>query len=164
MSEPPKNEAPGPLGAATGAGTSEEQRAEIITHPAARAAAPTRPIRRRKASGYLSLYADTLLGELAALSLEAGGAYIRLLLVYWQRQGALPDDDRQLSQLSGAGSRWRRIRSDLERLFTIGEGEWRNDYVDDQISFFAAKSAEQRRKVGARWAKARAAKDEAGHE
>ena len=115
------------------------------------------PTRRRKAGAYLSIYTTTLLGELAVLSLEAGGAYIRLLCCYWERKTALPDDDKVLAQLSGAGGRWKRIRPELAHLFEIGAGTWRHSHVDHEIAYFAHTSATQRAKVQGRWDRARAA-------
>lgn len=124
---------------------------------------PQRPVRRRRAGRYVTFYATSLLGELAGISLEAGGAYTRLLCSYWDRRQPLPDDDRALAQLSGAGARWRRIRQELAHLFVIGEGVWRHLHLDHELEHFAYVSEMQARRVGVRWDRARAAaKDRTG--
>lgn len=119
---------------------------------------PPRPVKRRKAGGFLSVYTTTALGELAQLQPVAGYAYVRLLYNYWERRGPLPDDDKVLAQLAGVGARWRTVRPDLERFFDIRDGLWHHDEIDHQIEFFRHRSAEQARKVGIRWERERAGK------
>ena len=145
-------------GANRAAGETETTGGHII--PFAPAHAP-KLVRRRKPGGYLPIYATWTLGELAQLSLEARGAYVSLFLQYWVRKSPLPDDDRVLALLSGAGRRWPKLRAELARFFSVGGGLWRHDHVDHEIAYLAYVSSIQTAKVRSRWDRERAKKGEA---
>jgi uncharacterized protein YdaU (DUF1376 family) len=119
---------------------------------------PQRPVRRRKGAGFLCLFTDALLAEFSTLSLPARGAYITLLAHYWEGKAALPDDDRRLARLSGAGAQWRKIRPEIERLFVVADGLWRHEHLDYEIAYLRYVSVLQARRVNIRWARERAAK------
>ncbi len=89
---------------------------------------------------WFPLYVSDYLSKTTGLTAELHGAYLLLLMAYWARGGALPDDDGQLSEMARiTGKRWAAARKVLEQFFTIGDGLWRNKRMDEELT-----EAEQR--------------------
>lgn len=91
------------------------------------------------------------------LSTEAKGAYLLLMLDYYEQGKPAPDDDEVLASITGlAIETWRRHRRVVEPLFTLVDGFWRHKRCDEEIataSTLAAKRSAAGKKANeTRWA------------
>ncbi len=58
------------------------------------------------------------------LSAAEHGAYVRLLLSYWQ-DGPLHDDDAVLARITGTTlSEWKKVRPAIQDFFDVADGLW----------------------------------------
>jgi len=68
------------------------------------------------------------------LSTEAKGAYLMLMLDYYEQEKPPPDDDEVLASITGLPlDRWKHHRRVIEPLFTIKEGVWLHERIRDEI-------------------------------
>jgi uncharacterized protein YdaU (DUF1376 family) len=68
--------------------------------------------------GYMPLYVGDYLGDTAHLTTLQHGAYMLLLMTYWQRGQPLPADDRKLARIARlSDGEWAEIRPDILELF-----------------------------------------------
>lgn len=68
----------------------------------------------------MPVYVNELIGQCSGLSTEEFGAYVRLLLFYWAKEGEMPTEEDQLARLAGfyAGLRgWKKVRPRVVELF-----------------------------------------------
>lgn len=104
---------------------------------------------------YMPLYVARYLADTSHLTAVAHGAYMLLIMNYWQRGKPLPDDDRKLSVIARCTSdEWAEIRDDLAEFFTIENGVWTHDKVAHEIKK-AAEKIEQARSAGKKSGSAR---------
>lgn len=74
------------------------------------------------------------LADTMHLSTEANGAYLWLILRYYDVGGPLPDDDRKLAGITRLSlDRWMEHRHFLEEFFTVTDSVWRHERCDDEI-------------------------------
>ena len=86
------------------------------------------------ARNWFPLYVGAYLKNTLHLTTLEHGAYFRLLLAYWNEQGALPDDDNRLSQICGLSKkRFQKIRKNLETFFTITHSFWIQERMEIEI-------------------------------
>ena len=79
---------------------------------------------------WMPLYVGDYRADTTHLSAAQHGAYLLLIMHYWQ-QGSLPDDDDQLARIACmTPSEWRRNRSVIRAFF--GEG-WRHARIDREM-------------------------------
>lgn len=89
---------------------------------------------------YMPFYISDYLADTAHLSTTAHGAYLLLILNYWQRGKPLPGDDRKLAAISRLSSdQWALVSDDLAELFHVTDGEWRHKRVDAELAKARAK-------------------------
>jgi uncharacterized protein YdaU (DUF1376 family) len=63
---------------------------------------------------YMPLFVADYLADTAHLTATQHGAYMMLIMNYWQRGGPLPDDDARLARIARVGPReWARMRGDF---------------------------------------------------
>ncbi|HYF54671.1 MAG TPA: DUF1376 domain-containing protein [Salinarimonas sp.] len=91
----------------------------------------------------------------ARLSEAHRGAYVDLLIAYWQ-SGPLPDDDEQLFRIARTTPQaWRKLRPQLAALFTVANGVWSDEWMDAEIARaqekVAKKSGAGKAGANARW-------------
>ena len=87
-----------------------------------------------KADIWMPLYIADYLAETTRLSTEQHGAYLLLMMDYW-RNGALPDDDAALANITKYSAfSWKKNRQVFEKLFSIENGEWHHKKLDVQIA------------------------------
>lgn len=83
---------------------------------------------------WFPLYIKAYLSDTYMLTTEQHGAYLLLLIAYWDRQQALPDDDQELASLANLPpDRWDSHRKVLSRFFEVSDGQWRHDRVEKEI-------------------------------
>lgn len=106
---------------------------------------------------WMPLYVADYLADTSRLTTEQHGAYLLLLMDYW-RNGALPDDDAILGQITRMRpDAWSNARSTLQAFFEQCDGKWMHKRVEAEIAKAKAEKEANhaRAKAGAeaRWAK-----------
>jgi uncharacterized protein YdaU (DUF1376 family) len=79
----------------------------------------------------MPLYVADYLADTAHLSAAQSGAYLHLIMHYWQT-GGLPNDDRVLARIAKmSATEWRGARSIVQALFQDG---WKHGRIDFELS------------------------------
>lgn len=90
---------------------------------------------------YMPLFVADYLADTAHLSTTQHGAYLLLIMNYWQRGGPLPDDDARLAKIARVGPReWARMRDTLSEFFAVGDGAWSHSRLTRELARVEAKS------------------------
>lgn len=90
----------------------------------------------------MPLYIADFLADTAHLSAVQVGAYLLLIMVYWRRGNALPDDDRALAQVTRQTAHgWARLRPIMEPFFTVEGGVWLHKRIELELKIARAFSA-----------------------
>ncbi len=98
----------------------------------------------------MPLYVADYLADTRRLSTLEHGAYLLLIMEYWQ-SGGLPDDDDELAQIAGLTLKeWGKIRGKVARLFLPG---WRHKRVDEELAKASSLSDRRRASAERRWSK-----------
>lgn len=83
---------------------------------------------------WMPLYCEQYRRVTTRLSESLRGMYVDLLLSYWQ-DGPLPDDDDQLWRIARTTpGAWAKARPALSVLFVVGNGVWRDEWLDGEIA------------------------------
>lgn len=99
---------------------------------------------------WMPLYVGDYRADTTHLSAAQHGAYLLLIMHYWQQSG-LPDDDEQLARIACLSSaEWRKHRPIIRAFF--GEG-WRHARIDREIADAEA-AYERRARAGRKGGKA----------
>lgn len=89
---------------------------------------------------WMPLYVGDYLGDTGHLSTVQHGAYFLLMMHYW-RQGALPDDDKQLAAITKLPLRvWLDIRETIQAFFY---GGWLHKRIDEELAVMEQKTAKR---------------------
>ena len=92
------------------------------------------------------------------MSIAEQGAYRNLLDEATLRGGAIPNNERLLAKVSGAGKQWYRYRKVVLKRFVLEADGWHNHVVDRELTRCTNKAARQ-----ARWkAKHQAVRERTG--
>lgn len=105
----------------------------------------------------MKLYVGDYLGDTQRLTTTQHGAYLLLIMAYWQDGGPLPDDNETLGAITKLPDKeWRAMRPKLANYFDIAEGFWIHPRIEEEIakagrvskqhSAAGKASAEQRRR------------------
>jgi uncharacterized protein YdaU (DUF1376 family) len=90
---------------------------------------------------YMPLYVADYLADAAHLTTLQHGAYLLLIMNYWQRGAPLPNDDAKLARIAGMELRsWKRIRAELQPFFACVDGAWMHSRIDAELAKVEAKS------------------------
>lgn len=98
---------------------------------------------------WMPLYVGDYLADTRRLTTEHHGAYLLLIMEYWQKGTPLPDDDDQLGQITGLGKRFKAARATLQQFFKVEDGQWRHGRVEEE-QIKANKFVEKSRVNGAK--------------
>jgi uncharacterized protein YdaU (DUF1376 family) len=80
---------------------------------------------------WMPLYVGDYLADTAHLRAAESGAYLHLIMHYWQH-GALPDEDRKLAAIARmSDAEWKRSRETMASFFDAG---WRHGRIDDELA------------------------------
>jgi uncharacterized protein YdaU (DUF1376 family) len=94
---------------------------------------------------WMPLYIGDYLADTMHLSIEEHGAYLLLIMHYWQN-GGLPKDNLSLRKIVGVnGYKWRWIRQAIAPFF---DDEWRHKRIDRELE--KAKQISEKRQVSGR--------------
>ncbi len=97
---------------------------------------------------WMPLYIGDYLKDTRRLSTLEHGAYLLLIMEYWQ-QGGLPDDDAQLARIAGLSlSEWRSVRPTLSSFFTNG---WNHERIERELAQAKDKQDKAREAALRRW-------------
>lgn len=96
---------------------------------------------------YMPLFVGDYLADTLHLSTREHGAYLLLIMHYWQSGKPLPDDDARLARiLRMTIHEWESIRPVLEPFFDVHSGCWHHGRIQKELSHMAARSEVQRLK------------------
>jgi uncharacterized protein YdaU (DUF1376 family) len=94
---------------------------------------------------FMPLYVADYMADAAHLSTLEHGAYLLLIMTYWQRGEALPDDDKKLARIARLDARtWARVKPQICDFFTTGDNKWLHNRVERELSNVRAKSLKKR--------------------
>jgi uncharacterized protein YdaU (DUF1376 family) len=90
---------------------------------------------------FMPLYVADYMADTAHLTTVEHGAYLLLIMTYWQRGEALPDDDKKLSRIVGLqGRNWKRVRAEIEPFFEVRDSKWMHQRIERQLSVLHSQS------------------------
>ena len=106
---------------------------------------------------WMPLYISDYRGDTARLTTVEHGAYLLLIMEYWNK-GGLPDDDAELAYIVGLPEpEWLGIKAHIKRFFHDG---WRHKRIDDELAKAEA-AYEKRANAGRQGGLAKAASSNA---
>lgn len=83
---------------------------------------------------YMPLYVGDYLADAAHISTLAHGAYLLLIMNYWQRGKALPANDRVLAGVAKlTPEQWADVKLDLADFFQEIDGCWRHKRIEQEL-------------------------------
>ncbi len=89
---------------------------------------------------YMPLFIAEYLADTAHLSTVEHGAYLLLIMNYWQRQKPLPADQRKLARIARVSDEeWHGISETLAEFFREEDGEWRHKRIDAEMAIVGSK-------------------------
>ena len=90
---------------------------------------------------YIQLYVADYLADTRHLTLEEHGAYLLLIMNYWQTGHALIDSDKRLASVCSTSVEiWLNIRPAIEEFFDIKDGIWTHQRIEKDLAKVASKS------------------------
>jgi uncharacterized protein YdaU (DUF1376 family) len=99
---------------------------------------------------WMPLYIADYLADTTHLDCAESGAYLHLIMHYWQH-GALPNDDRKLRAIAKAMPRhWTKIRPVI---LTFFDANLKHKRIDQELRKLAHMSAQQSEKANKRWSR-----------
>jgi len=94
---------------------------------------------------FMPLYVADYLSDAAHLNTLEHGAYLLLIMTYWQRGEALPNDDKKLARIARIGPReWNRLRPTLSEFFEVSCDSWLHSRVERELANVRSKSLKKR--------------------
>lgn len=94
---------------------------------------------------YMPLYVADYLADAAHLSTLQHGAYMLLIMTYWQRGEPLPDQDNRLARIARmSGKEWQDNRADLAEFFDVEGGVWVHGRIERELEKVRGKSEKAR--------------------
>lgn len=91
---------------------------------------------------FMPLWVSDYLGDTLHLSAAEHGAYMLLIMAYWQKGKALPDDGARLANIARMSAfEWSRSEHTLREFFTVEDGEWRHSRIETELAKVREKSA-----------------------
>ena len=91
---------------------------------------------------YMQLYTSDYLADTAHLTTEEHGAYLLLLMNYWQRGKPLDNTDKRLAHVARlSAERWEAVEPILAEFFTIVDNVWTQSRIERDLDKIRAKSS-----------------------
>lgn len=95
---------------------------------------------------YMPLFVADYLADTAHLTAAEHGAYLMLVMNYWQRGKPLPADDRKLARIAKmTDAEWQDSRSTLAEFFVEHDGLWSHKRVEAEIAVAEEKTAKAKK-------------------
>lgn len=90
----------------------------------------------------MPLWVGDYLSDTQHLTAAEHGAYMLLIMAYWQRGKALPDDGERLALIARmTPTEWAKSEPTLREFFTVADGEWRHSRIEAELTKVRDKSA-----------------------
>lgn len=108
---------------------------------------------------YMPLFVSDYLSHTAHLSAAEHGAYMLLIMNYWQREKPLPADPRKLARIARmSDTEWAEASESLSEFFQEVDGEWVHKRIEEELARVAEKieKAKANGKLGGRKPNAKA--------
>lgn len=106
---------------------------------------------------WMPLYIADYLADTAHLNATQSGAYLHLIMHYWQTNG-LPDDDQALARIARMTTgEWRKNRAIIAAFFGTG---WQHKRIDAELAHAAEISSKRRASAEQRYSKRNANADQ----
>ena len=109
---------------------------------------------------YMPFFVSDYLADTQHLTTREHGAYLLLIMHYWQRQGPLPGDDKRLSAIARMTfAEWQAVKPAVEEFFRLecdGNADamrWHHARIDHEIKNAISKSVKARASAKSRWEK-----------
>jgi len=91
---------------------------------------------------FMPLWVSDYIGDTQHLTTAEHGAYLLLIMAYWQRGKALPADSTRLARIARmTPDEWSRCEDTLREFFTVEGDDWRHDRIEDELAKVREKSA-----------------------
>ena len=95
---------------------------------------------------YMQLYVADYLADTMHLNVDQHGAYLLLIMNYWQTGKPLPDNDQRLQCVCRTSAEhWQELRPALEEFFVIKDGYWYHNRLDKDLEKVRSKSESARK-------------------
>ena len=112
---------------------------------------------------WMPLYIGDYLRKTMRLTAEQHGAYLLLIMDYWQN-GPAPDNDTVLSQIARlTPDAWSNARSILAQYFDVRDGHWFHNRLEEELAEASRRKGSAKAKAAAaaraRWGKKKQASD-----
>lgn len=83
---------------------------------------------------YMPLYVADYMADAAHLSMEEHGAYLLLIMTYWQRGKAIEDNDERMARICRTSvEQWLNVRSTIVEFFEIEDGFWVHNRIENEL-------------------------------
>lgn len=110
---------------------------------------------------YMPLWVSDYLADTQDFSTEEHGAYMLLIMTYWQRGEPLPNDPERLARVARlSNERWTAVEPTLKRMFNVTANEWTHKRIDAELTR-ARNKIEKARESGKKSAESRKSNPEA---
>lgn len=84
---------------------------------------------------WMPLYIGDYLADTTHLSAAEHGAYLLLIMTYWQTGGPLPDDDAKLARIARMDPKeWKAARPTLAEFFDLAAGRWTHARIEAELA------------------------------
>lgn len=91
-------------------------------------------------SPYMPLYIADYLADAAHLTTEEHGAYMLLIMTYWQRGKPLSADPARLANIARLpNGRWTDVERTLSEFFDVSATEWRHKRIESELQRYRDK-------------------------
>jgi uncharacterized protein YdaU (DUF1376 family) len=110
--------------------------------------------RLMSATPYMKFYIGDYLGDTQHLTTMQHGAYMLLIMAYWQKKGPLPADDEKLARITRCTlAEWMQCKSDTLAFFEEREGMLYHHRIDKELGEVKEVSGKRRDAANRKWAK-----------
>lgn len=91
-------------------------------------------------SSFMPLYVGDYLSDTAHLTAEEHGAYLLLIMAYWQSGRALPNDPKRLALIARLpNERWTDVERTLQQFFNVTPTEWQHERIEAELDRYRDK-------------------------
>jgi uncharacterized protein YdaU (DUF1376 family) len=95
---------------------------------------------------YMPLFVADYLADTAHLTAAEHGAYLMLVMNYWQRGKPLPADDKKLARIARmSDAEWLDARSTIAEFFVEADGAWTHKRVDAELAVAEEKTSKAKK-------------------